>query len=160
VIRGSALKALEGEASDIGMGAIQKLMEALDAYIPQPQRDVDRPFLMPVEDVFSISGRGTVATGRIERGKVKVGEEIEIVGILADGIEFEELYGPGAHESHAFHAVAAPGGPDSWEHAVSGTGMDSGLVYVCRWVPLDECPPLWGDADPLVERLRVSITEL
>jgi elongation factor Tu len=81
VIRGSALKALDGEASDLGMGAIQKLMEALDAYIPQPQRDVDRPFLMPVEDVFSISGRGTVATGRIERGKVKVGEEIEIVGM-------------------------------------------------------------------------------
>jgi elongation factor Tu len=81
VIRGSALKALEGEASAIGMGAIQTLMEALDAYIPQPKRDVDRPFLMPVEDVFSISGRGTVATGRIERGKVKVGEEIEIVGM-------------------------------------------------------------------------------
>jgi elongation factor Tu len=81
VIRGSALKALEGEDSDIGMGAIQKLMDALDAYIPQPQRDVDRPFLMPVEDVFSISGRGTVATGRIERGRVKVGEEIEIVGM-------------------------------------------------------------------------------
>jgi elongation factor Tu len=81
VIRGSALKALEGEASELGTGAIQKLMEALDAYIPQPQRDVDRPFLMPVEDVFSISGRGTVATGRIERGRVKVGEEIEIVGM-------------------------------------------------------------------------------
>jgi elongation factor Tu len=81
VIRGSALKALEGEDSEIGMGAIQKLMDALDAYIPQPQRDVDRPFLMPVEDVFSISGRGTVATGRIERGKVKVGEEIEVVGM-------------------------------------------------------------------------------
>jgi elongation factor Tu len=81
VIRGSALKALDGEVSAIGTEAIQKLMEALDAYIPQPQRDVDRPFLMPVEDVFSISGRGTVATGRIERGKVKVGEEIEIVGM-------------------------------------------------------------------------------
>jgi elongation factor Tu len=81
VIRGSALKALEGEVSAVGTEAIQKLMEALDAYIPQPQRDVDRPFLMPVEDVFSISGRGTVATGRIERGKVKVGEEIEIVGM-------------------------------------------------------------------------------
>jgi elongation factor Tu len=81
IIRGSALKALEGEASDIGMGAIQKLMDALDAYIPQPQRDVDRPFLMPVEDVFSISGRGTVATGRIERGKIKVGEEVEVVGM-------------------------------------------------------------------------------
>jgi ADP-ribose pyrophosphatase YjhB (NUDIX family) len=85
--------------------------------------------------------------------------EIEIVGPLADGEEFERLFGPGPHESHAFHAVAPPGGPDSWEHAVTGTGMDSGLVYLCRWVPLDECPPLWGDADPLVERLRVSITE-
>ena len=81
VIRGSALKALEGDAGELGMPAIQKLMEALDAYIPQPQRDVDRPFLMPVEDVFSISGRGTVATGRIERGRVKVGEEIEVVGM-------------------------------------------------------------------------------
>jgi elongation factor Tu len=81
IIRGSALKALEGDPSEIGMGAIQKLMDALDAYIPQPQRDVDRPFLMPVEDVFSISGRGTVATGRIERGKIKVGEEVEVVGM-------------------------------------------------------------------------------
>ena len=81
VIRGSALKALEGEVSAVGTEAIQKLMEALDAYIPQPQRDIDRPFLMPVEDVFSISGRGTVATGRIERGRVKVGEEIEVVGM-------------------------------------------------------------------------------
>ena len=81
IIRGSALKALEGEASELGERAILKLMEAVDSYIPQPQRDVDKPFLMPVEDVFSISGRGTVATGRIERGKVKVGEEVEIVGI-------------------------------------------------------------------------------
>jgi ADP-ribose pyrophosphatase YjhB (NUDIX family) len=85
--------------------------------------------------------------------------EIVIVRTLADGKEFERLFGTGAHESHAFHAVAAPGGPDSWEHAVTGTGMDSGLVYVCRWVPLDERPPLWGDADPLAERLRVSITD-
>ena len=81
IIRGSALKALQGEKSDIGVGAIAKLMDALDEYVPQPKRDVDRPFLMPVEDVFSIQGRGTVATGRIERGKVKVGEEIEIVGL-------------------------------------------------------------------------------
>jgi len=81
VIRGSALKALEGDPGEMGMGAIQKLMEALDTYIPPPQREVDRPFLMPVEDVFSISGRGTVATGRIERGKVKVGEEVEVVGM-------------------------------------------------------------------------------
>jgi elongation factor Tu len=83
VIRGSALKALEGDAGELGEGAIGKLLEALDEYIPQPEREVDKPFLMPVEDVFSISGRGTVATGRIERGKVKVGEEIEVVGIKA-----------------------------------------------------------------------------
>lgn len=81
VIIGSALKALEGDTSDIGIPAIEKLVEALDTYIPMPERAVDGAFLMPVEDVFSISGRGTVATGRIERGIVKVGEEIEIVGI-------------------------------------------------------------------------------
>ena len=81
IIVGSALKALEGDTSDIGVPAIEKLVEALDTYIPEPVRDIDKPFLMPVEDVFSISGRGTVVTGRIERGIVKVGEEIEIVGI-------------------------------------------------------------------------------
>ena len=81
VVRGSALKALQGDTSEIGTPAMQKLMDAIDSYIPQPQRDIDRPFLMPVEDVFSIQGRGTVATGRIERGIVKVGEEVEIVGL-------------------------------------------------------------------------------
>ena len=81
IIKGSALKALEGEDSDIGEKAIQALMDAVDANIPEPKRLVDQPFLMPIEDVFSISGRGTVVTGRIERGIVKVGEEIEIVGI-------------------------------------------------------------------------------
>lgn len=81
VIKGSALKALEGDASDIGEGAIMKLMEACDAYIQEPVRVTDKPFLMPIEDVFSISGRGTVVTGRIERGIVKIGEEVEIVGI-------------------------------------------------------------------------------
>ena len=81
IITGSALKALEGDTSDIGAPAIVKLVEAMDDYIPEPERAVDQPFLMPVEDVFSISGRGTVVTGRIERGIVKVGEEIEIVGI-------------------------------------------------------------------------------
>jgi len=83
IIRGSALKALEGDPGELGQGAIQKLMDAIDTYIPQPVREIDKPFLMPVEDVFSISGRGTVATGRVERGKVKVGEEVEIVGIKA-----------------------------------------------------------------------------
>jgi elongation factor Tu len=81
IVVGSALKALEGDTSDIGVPAIMKLVETLDAYIPVPERAIDRPFLMPIEDVFSISGRGTVVTGRIERGKVNVGDEIEIVGI-------------------------------------------------------------------------------
>jgi elongation factor Tu len=81
IIIGSALKALEGDDSDIGEPSIMKLAEALDSYIPEPERDVDKPFLMPIEDVFSISGRGTVVTGRVESGVVKVGEEIEIVGI-------------------------------------------------------------------------------
>jgi elongation factor Tu len=83
IIIGSALKALEGDATDIGVKSIDKLVEALDTYIPEPQRAIDGPFLMPIEDVFSISGRGTVVTGRVERGIVKVGEEIEIVGIKA-----------------------------------------------------------------------------
>ena len=83
IIKGSALKALEGDQSDIGEPAIMRLAEALDTYIPTPERAIDRPFLLPIEDVFSISGRGTVVTGRVERGIVKVGEEVEIVGIKA-----------------------------------------------------------------------------
>ena len=81
IIRGSALKALEGEEGEQGKGSVIALAEALDSYIPEPERAIDGAFLMPVEDVFSISGRGTVATGRVERGQVKVGEEVEIVGI-------------------------------------------------------------------------------
>jgi len=81
VIMGSALKALEGDLGELGEQAVLKLVEALDTYIPQPERDIEKPFLLPIEDVFSISGRGTVVTGRVERGIVKVGEEIEIVGI-------------------------------------------------------------------------------
>jgi elongation factor Tu len=81
IVRGSALKAMEGDAGDMGEGSILKLMEAVDAYIPQPKREKDKPFLMPVEDVFSISGRGTVITGRVERGVIKVGEECEIIGL-------------------------------------------------------------------------------
>jgi elongation factor Tu len=81
IIIGSALKALEGDKGDLGEGSIMKLADALDSYIPQPKRALDQPFLMPVEDVFSISGRGTVVTGRVERGIIKVGDEIEIVGL-------------------------------------------------------------------------------
>ena len=81
IVKGSALKALEGDKGELGEGSIIKLAEALDSYIPEPKRAIDGPFLMPIEDVFSISGRGTVVTGRVERGIVKVGEEIEIVGL-------------------------------------------------------------------------------
>ncbi|HRK64307.1 MAG TPA: elongation factor Tu, partial [Terricaulis sp.] len=81
IVKGSALAAVEGRDPEIGEQAILKLMEAVDSYIPQPARPLDMPFLMPVEDVFSISGRGTVVTGRVEKGVVKVGEEIEIIGI-------------------------------------------------------------------------------
>jgi len=93
IIRGSAMKALEGDSSPIGEPAIHKLLEALDTSIPEPKRDTDKPFLMAVEDVFSITGRGTVATGRIERGRIKVGENVEIVGFrdtttsVATGLE-------------------------------------------------------------------------
>ncbi len=83
IIKGSALKALEGDKGDLGEPSIMRLMDAVDSYIPTPKRATDKPFLMPVEDVFSISGRGTVATGRIERGIIKVGEEVEIVGLKA-----------------------------------------------------------------------------
>jgi elongation factor Tu len=81
IIKGSALKALEGDDSEIGRPSIDKLVEAMDTFIPMPERPIDGKFLMPIEDVFSISGRGTVVTGRIERGQVNVGDEIEIVGI-------------------------------------------------------------------------------
>ncbi len=81
IITGSALKALEGDESEIGVPAIMRLVQAMDEYIPEPERALDKPFLMPIEDVFSISGRGTVVTGRVERGIVNVGDEIEIVGI-------------------------------------------------------------------------------
>jgi elongation factor Tu len=81
VIIGSALKALEGDTSEIGVPSVQKLCDAMDSYFPQPERKIDMPFLLPIEDVFSISGRGTVVTGRVERGIVKVGEDIEIIGL-------------------------------------------------------------------------------
>ncbi|MBW7876491.1 MAG: elongation factor Tu [Candidatus Cloacimonetes bacterium] len=84
IIRGSALKTLEGDTGEIGEQAVLKLMEAVDSFIPQPTRELDKPFLMPVEDVFTITGRGTVATGRIERGRVKVGDSLELVGMAEE----------------------------------------------------------------------------
>jgi elongation factor Tu len=102
IIVGSALKALEGDTSEMGEGAILKLMDAVDSFVQEPVRDIDKPFIMPVEDVFTISGRGTVVTGRVERGVIKVGEEIEIVGFrptqktVATGVEmFRKLLDEG-----------------------------------------------------------------
>jgi len=102
IIKGSALKALEGEDSEIGTQSIDKLLEAMDNYFPIPERAVDQPFLLPIEDVFSISGRGTVVTGRIERGKIKTGEEVAIIGIrdtvktICTGVEmFRKLLNDG-----------------------------------------------------------------
>jgi elongation factor Tu len=102
IVIGSALKALEGDTSEMGEGAILKLMNAVDSFVQEPVRDIDKPFIMPVEDVFTISGRGTVVTGRVERGIIKVGEEIEIVGFretqktVATGVEmFRKLLDEG-----------------------------------------------------------------
>jgi 8-oxo-dGTP pyrophosphatase MutT (NUDIX family) len=123
--------------------------------------------------VFDHKGMPDVPT-QVPAGRVEPDEDLE-AGLVREveeetgltGISVvRELAGPDelkrlrpAHESYALHASAEPGGPAAWEHTVGGTGGDSGLVFVCRWVPLDDCPPLWGDADPLVERLRVSIGE-
>ena len=102
VVTGSAIKALEGEAGELGIDSVAKLMDAVDGYVPDPVRDVDKPFIMPVEDVFTISGRGTVVTGRVERGILKVGDEVEIVGLkethktVATGVEmFRKLLDEG-----------------------------------------------------------------
>jgi elongation factor Tu len=143
IIKGSALCALEDKEPELGEQAILKLMEAVDAYIPQPARALDRPFLMPVEDVFSISGRGTVVTGRVERGIVKVGEEVEIVGLKAtvktdgDGRgDVPQAAGPGPggrqhrraaarHEARGCGARAGAGGAglDHAAHEVQGRGV-------------------------------------
>ncbi len=143
IVIGSAKLALEGDTSELGAGSIYKLAEALDSYIPQPQRLIDGPFLMPVEDVFSISGRGTVVTGRVERGVVKVGDELEIVGLkptlktVCTGVEmFRKLLGSGAgggqrrraaagHEAGGGGAGAGPGeaGVDHAAHQVHLRGV-------------------------------------
>ena len=125
IVIGSAKLALEGDKSEMGEGSILKLAEALDSYIPQPQRLIDGPFLMPVEDVFSISGRGTVVTGRVERGIVKVGDNLEIVGLkptlatVCTGVEmFRKLLGPGAGGGQRGGAAAG--------HQAGGSGARAG----------------------------------
>ena len=120
--------------------------------------------------VFEHGGVLEVPGGRIdhdetlEQGLVREVEEetgvsgFRIVGELADADEVDRLYGVHAHRSWAFHAVVDQDGPDAWDHHVTGSGMDAGMVFPCRWVPLDERPLLWGRSDPLIERLLVSIT--
>ena len=102
IVKGSALYALEGQDEALGKASVLELMEAVDGYIPQPERAMDRPFLMPIEDVFSISGRGTVVTGRVERGIINVGEEVEIVGIKDDPED-------GVHRGRDVPEAARPG---------------------------------------------------
>ena len=143
IVKGSALAALEGRDEAVGKTQILNLMAAVDSYIPQPERAVDLPFLMPIEDVFSISGRGTVVTGRIERGIVKVGEEVEIVGIKATvkttctGVEmFRKLLDQGQagdnvgillarHQARRCRARpgAVQAGLDHAAHQVQGRGL-------------------------------------
>src|SRR5437016_2812393 len=120
VVKGSALAALEGKDPETGAKSIQELMDAVDAYIPQPERAKDRPFLMPIEDVFTISGRGTVVTGRVERGIVKVGDEVEIVGLrpttktVATGVEmFRKMLDQGEACALPQPKAAAPSAPAS-----------------------------------------------
>jgi ADP-ribose pyrophosphatase YjhB (NUDIX family) len=105
-----------------------------------------------------VDAHESLEEGVLREVEEETGLEVAVRDLLAGPDEHARLHGPGAHETFAFHAVAEPGGPDRWAHPVSGTGMDVGLVYECRWVPLDDCPPLWGKPDPLVEKLRRSIT--
>ena len=121
--------------------------------------------------VFEHAGVLQVPAGRIdhdetlEEGLLREVEEetgvtgLRVVGVLADADEVDRLYGVLVHRSWAFHAVVEDGGPEAWAHAVTGTGMDAGMVFPCSWVPLDDRPLLWGKPDPLAERLRLSITD-
>ena len=121
--------------------------------------------------VFEHAGVLEVPGGRIDHDETledgllrEVAEEtgvtgLTIVGVLADADEVDRLYGPLVHRSWAFHAEAQDGGPDDWDHQVTGSGMDARMAFACRWVPLDDRPLLWGKLDPLAERLRLSITD-
>ncbi len=148
IVIGSALKALEGDEADMGVKAILKLAEALDAYIPQPKRAVDGPFLMPVEDVFSISGRGTVVTGRVERGIIKVGEEIEIVGLkptTEDGVhgrgDVQEAAGRGPGRGQ--RGDPAAGHQEGRSRARPGA-CETGLDHPAREVRVRGVHPVQG----------------
>jgi 8-oxo-dGTP pyrophosphatase MutT (NUDIX family) len=106
-----------------------------------------------------VDAHETLEEGALREVEEETGIRADVVGVLAGPEEHDAVHGVDAHETTAFRAVADPGGPQSWAHPVTGTGMDVGLVYECRWVPIEECPPLWGKPDPLVEKLRRSIQE-
>jgi ADP-ribose pyrophosphatase YjhB (NUDIX family) len=105
-----------------------------------------------------VDAHETLEEGALREVEEETGLRVEILGVLADPREHDAVHGVDAHKTTAFRARAQAGGPDSWSHPVTGAGMDVGLVFECRWVPIDECPPLWGKPDPLVEKLRRSIT--
>jgi ADP-ribose pyrophosphatase YjhB (NUDIX family) len=105
-----------------------------------------------------VDAHETLEEGAVREVEEEAGIRVELVGVLANPEEHVAAHGVGAHETTAFHAFAEASGPQAWNHAVTGTGMDATLVYACRWVPLDECPLLWGRPDPLVEKLRRSLT--
>jgi ADP-ribose pyrophosphatase YjhB (NUDIX family) len=105
-----------------------------------------------------VDAHESLEAGALREVEEETGLAVEIVRVLASPKEHDLAHGPGAHETTAFHATAGADAPDSWAHDVTGTGMDVGLVFECRWVPIGECPPLWGKPDPLVEKLRRSIS--
>lgn len=105
-----------------------------------------------------VDAHESLEEGALREVEEETGLRVNLVGVLAGPEEHTAAHGPGAHETTAFHARAAADGAAAWAHPVTGTGMDVGLVYECGWVPIDECPPLWGKPDPLVEKLRRSIT--
>jgi ADP-ribose pyrophosphatase YjhB (NUDIX family) len=106
-----------------------------------------------------VDAHETLEEGALREVEEETGVRVQVVSVLASPEEHNAVHGGDAHETTAFHAVADPGGPPSWAHPVTGTGMDVGLVFECRWVPIEECPPLWGKPDPLVEKLLRSIQE-
>ena len=135
------------------------------AFVTREREGRTELLVFDYEDMTELPGGRIDAHESLEEGIVREVEEetgvadVRVVEELADAKEFELLYGRGAHETHVFHLVSDAMTPQEWEHHVTGTGMDSGIVYACRWVLLDDAPPLWGKPDHLVERLRQSIAQ-
>jgi ADP-ribose pyrophosphatase YjhB (NUDIX family) len=135
------------------------------AFVTREREGRTELLVFDYESMTELPGGRIDAHESLEEGIVREVEEetgvadLRVIEELADAGEFVRLYGRGAHETHVFHLVTHGTTPEEWDHHVTGTGMDAGLVYACRWVRLADCPPLWGKPDPLVERLRQSIAE-